>query len=152
MNTFKVGDIIVKDDYTYVCRIVGEVESLFEKRWFRGLFKNPENPYGCLAGCGDEGFSCSDKLILFSDRSKYLVNTRSSNAKNTCGTKEQLYPVIGIYKQCSPLYIAIESLRSIYPEAYENYIKTLYDKLHEKELKDAVKEVVKEKSKKSKKK
>lgn len=151
MSTFKIGDIIVKDDYTYVCRIVGEVESLFEKRWFKGLFKNPENSCTCLgsSGCGDEGFSCSDTLILFSDKSKYLVNNRSSNNKNSHITKEQLYPVIGVYKQCSPLYIAIDSLRRIYPEAYKNYIESLYNNL---ELKEALKEVAKEKSKKSKKK
>ncbi len=146
MSKFKEGDIIVKNDYTYVCRIVGETEALFEKRWFKGLFKNPENS-PCVSGCGDEGFSCNDTIILFSDKCRYLVNTKHSNNKNVCSTKDNLYPVIGTYIQCQGTPINLEKLKYHYPEAYKNYITSLYDRLP----KEQVEMEVKKKNKKSKK-
>ena len=129
MSKFEEGDIIVKDGYTYVCRIVGETEAYFEHRWFKGLFKNPENPENAWgdSGCGDgEDFSCNKKLVLYSDKSKFIKNRENKNM-NACGDYQ--YPVIGKHINCKADSFYLRVIQYNYPEVYRQYIEYLYNKL-----------------------
>lgn len=137
MNKFKEGDIIVKDGYTYVCRIVGETESYFEHRWFKGLCITPENAYGS-SGCGGHGeeFSCNKNLILFSHKCKYSKTKKNAKDYFPAGND---YPVIGSYIYCEPHALYLNVLEREYPVFYKQYIEFLY--------KDAFKDVKQDKVK-----
>lgn len=125
MNKFKEGDIVVKDGFTYVCRIVGETESYFEHRWFAGLFKTPNIKYGA-AGCGGHpDHSCTKNLILFSDRCR--LQKSKSNSKDYC-THGSNYSVIGNTNGCGTTMFNMAILSNMYPDEYKNYVKFLYER------------------------
>lgn len=126
MSKFQEGDIIVKDNFTYVCRIAGETESYFEHRWFAGLFKTPDNNKWGSAGCGGHpDHLCNKSLILFSDKCKLQSKTKENKRDGCC--PKILYPVIGTYSECSSSF-KLDVIRNIYPDEYKNYINFLHDR------------------------
>ncbi len=150
MNKFKEGDIIVKDGFTYVCRIVGETESYFEHKWFAGLFKTPDNNKWGTAGCGGyPDHLCSKNLILYSDKCK-LQKTKS-NSKDYC-TYGSNYPVIGHTNCCGTTMFNMVILNNTYSDEYKRYIKFLYERdVESTKIVEAVKELKTKENKKVKK-
>lgn len=127
MNKFKEGDIIVKDGFTYVCRIVGETESYFEHRWFAGLFKTPNDSKWGAVGCGGHpDHLCTKNLILFSDRCR--LQKKSQENKQTYTYDTQTYPVIGNSNGCGTTMFNTAILSNLYPDEYKSYIKFLYER------------------------
>ena len=140
MNIYKKGDIIVKDNYTYVCRIVGETEAYFEPRWFKYLFNTPQDNGGAISGSGsmDSLFTPEKSLIIFSQKQKLTVSQKE-NEKSFYDPYK--YPVIGSSHMCS-LSIELYVIKNNYPEAYEKYIEGLAsDLLKSKESKVILKKI-----------
>lgn len=126
LSKFKIGDIIVKDGYTYVCRIVGKKESYFVQKWFKGLFKNPDKTL-FESGCnGGENFKCENNLILNTDKTYYDTPQTDRNA---ILLGSNLYPVIGTESFTGSVSFNLRRICYYYIEDYKNYVKHLHSEL-----------------------
>lgn len=131
-NKFEEGDIIIKDGYTYVCRIVGKKEAYFEHRWFKGLCNNPPNTLGMPYGTKwPKEANVASSLILSADKGYYLIPEKDKT--EDIRGPVFMYPIIGTTdKHGFHIEINMTYLSRVYPDYYREYLKSLQEELDSK--------------------